>query len=281
MAPIRSAAVAGSFYPAGAEELKRVLQECFAVSPLGPCGARSTSASLLGGMVPHAGYVYSGPCAAHFYSSLESDIGCVILLGVNHRGMGAQAALSPADFWETPLGRIVVDRELNELLKAQVDFLEKDERPHLQEHSIEVQLPFLQSVLGEFTFLPVSLSYLSEEECQELGETIARIFATQRAAGKKMVLIASSDLSHYLSPKETERLDRMALERVLALDPAGLLNTVEEEDISMCGVIPTAVFLFAAKALKARQARLLKHCHSGDVVPMREVVGYASVSVEF
>ena len=93
-------------------------------------------------------------------------------------------------------------------------------------------------------------------------------------------MIASSDLSHYLSPKETERLDRMALEAVLALDPPGLLRTVEEEDISMCGVIPTAVFLFAAKSLGAKEARLLKHCHSGDVVPMREVVGYASVAVE-
>lgn len=279
MAGVRPPAVAGSFYPAEAKELKKLLEGCFFTSPLGPCGVRSASASLLGGMVPHAGYVYSGPCAAHFYSSLESNVGCVILLGVNHRGVGAQAALSPADFWETPLGKVEIDHELNELLKSEIVFLEKDERPHLQEHSIEVQLPFLQSVLGEFTFLPVSLSYLSEEECQELGETIARIFATQRAAGKKMVLIASSDLSHYLSPKETERLDRMALERVLALDPPGLLNTVEEEDISMCGVIPTAVFLFAAKALGAKQARLLKHCHSGDAVPMREVVGYASVAV--
>ncbi len=273
--------MAGSFYPASCEELERTMEECFLTSPLGPRGSKSFIPSLLGGMVPHAGYVYSGPCAACFYSSLESDIGCVILLGVNHRGMGAQAALSPADYWETPLGRIAVDRELNELLKAQVDFLEKDEGPHLQEHSIEVQLPFLQKVLGEFTFLPISFSHLSEEECRELGQTIARVYEAANSAGKRTVLIASSDLSHYLSPKETERLDRMALERVLALDASSLLKTVEEEDISMCGVIPTAVFLFAAKALGAKQARLLKHCHSGDVVPMREVVGYASVAVEF
>ncbi len=280
MQRIRPPAVAGSFYPASCEELERTMEECFLTSPLGPRGSKSSIPSLLGGMVPHAGYVYSGPCAACFYSSLESDIGCVILLGVNHRGMGAQAALSPADSWETPLGRVAVDRELNERLEAQVDFVEKDERPHLQEHSIEVQLPFLQSVLREFTFLPISLSYLSEDECRELGQAIARLYEGQNAASKKTVLIASSDLSHYLSPKETERLDRKALDHVLALDPPGLLRTVEEEDISMCGVIPTAVFLFAAKALGAKQARLLKHCHSGDVVPMREVVGYASVVVE-
>ena len=280
MQRVRPPAVAGSFYPAEAGELKKLLEECFFASPLGPQGKKSISPSFLGGMVPHAGYIYSGPCAAHFYSALGKDIGRVVLLGVNHRGAGAKAALSPADYWETPLGKVEIDRELNELLQSQIAFLEKDERPHLHEHSIEVQLPFLQTVLGEFTFLPISLSHLSEEECRELGQAIARLCETENGSGGKRVLIASSDLSHYLSPKETERLDRMALEHVLALDPSSLLKTVEEEDISMCGVIPTAVFLFAARELGARRARLLKHCHSGDVVPMREVVGYASVAVE-
>ncbi|MBI2985224.1 MAG: AmmeMemoRadiSam system protein B [Deltaproteobacteria bacterium] len=281
MERVRPPAVAGSFYPAETKELARLLEDCFVTSPLGPRGVKAISPSFLGGMVPHAGYVYSGPCAAHFYSSLAENVGRVILLGVNHRAMGAKAALSPADCWETPLGKVAMDLELRELLAAEVSFLEKDDRPHLQEHSIEVQLPFLQSVLEAFTFLPISLSYLSEEQCRELGQAIARLYEARNPAGNRIILIASSDLSHYLSPKETERLDRMALERVLALDPVGLLKTVEEEDISMCGVIPTAVFLFAANALGAKQARLLKHCHSGDVVPMREVVGYASVAVEF
>lgn len=280
MERVRPPAVAGSFYPADVEELNRALVQCFVGSPLGPRGAKFPCPFLLGGMVPHAGYVYSGPCAAHFYAALERDIRRVILLGVNHRGMGAKAALSPAGCWETPLGKVTLDQEIGELLRGQVSFLEADERPHLEEHSIEVQLPFLQSMLGEFTFLPISLSYLSEQECRELGQAIARIYEAENSAGRKTILIASSDLSHYLSPKETERLDRMALEHVLALDAPGLLKTVEEEDISMCGVLPTAVFLFAATTLGARQARLLKHCHSGDVVPMREVVGYASVTVE-
>jgi len=281
MERVRPAAVAGSFYPASAEELKRALEDSFIASPLGPRGKSSPSPALLGGMVPHAGYVYSGPCAAHFYAAVGPDVRRVVLLGVNHRGMGAKAALSPADHWETPLGKIAIDRELEEMLAGQVDFLEPDERPHFKEHSIEVQLPFLQSVLEEFTLLPVALSYLSEGECRTLGQAIARLYRAESSAEKKILILASSDLSHYLSPKETERLDRMALERVLALDPPGLLKTVEEEDISMCGVLPTAVFLFAANALGASRARLLKHCHSGDVVPMREVVGYASVAVEF
>ncbi|MFQ5850931.1 MAG: AmmeMemoRadiSam system protein B [Candidatus Binatia bacterium] len=280
MERLRPPAVAGSFYPAEVGELEELLEECLVSHPLGPRGVRSISPSLLGGMVPHAGYIYSGPCAAHFYSSLEKHIGRVILLGVNHRGWGAKAALSPADYWETPLGRVKVDRELSGLLKARLAFLAEDEQPHLQEHSIEVQLPFLQRVLGEFTFLPVSLSFLSEEECAQLGQAIVHLYETGAALDRRTVLIASSDLSHYLSPKETERLDRLALDQILSLNPVGLMETVEKEEISMCGVLPTAVLLFAAKALGARQARLLRHCHSGDAVPMKEVVGYASVAVE-
>jgi len=272
--------VAGSFYPANPEALEKLLEECFVTSPLGPRGLRSPSRSLLGGMVPHAGYIYSGPCAAHFYASLEKDIACVVLLGVNHRGRGAKAAISPADYWETPLGRVEVDQELRRFVKSQADFLAEDDAPHDCEHSIEVQLPFLQRVLGEFSLLPLSLSYLTEAECNRLGNAVAGVYETNTASDKKTALIASTDLSHYLSPEETEKLDRMALEQILALDPAGLLKTVEKHDISMCGVFPTAVFLFAANALGARQARLLKHCHSGDAVPMSEVVGYASVAVE-
>jgi AmmeMemoRadiSam system protein B len=232
-------------------------------------------------MVPHAGYIYSGPCAAHLYSRLEKDIRLVVLLGVNHRGRGGRAALSDAESWETPLGRVEVDRNLGAQLKMQVDFLAEDERPHREEHSIEVHLPFLQSVLADFAFLPISVSYLTLEECRRLGEAIARLYEVKKHSADKMLLLASSDLNHYKSPEETEWLDRMALEKVLALDPSGLLATVAENDISMCGVIPTAVLLFAANALSAREARLLKHCHSGDAMPMREVVGYASVAVEF
>ncbi|HEV8341276.1 MAG TPA: AmmeMemoRadiSam system protein B [Candidatus Binatia bacterium] len=277
---VRPAAVAGSFYPAEPNELRESLHECFTSHRLGPQGKRFPSSSLLGGIVPHAGYVYSGPCAAHFYSCLNLDARCVVLLGVNHGGGGARAALSPLDHWETPLGKVQVDQDLARELKHRSDLLEEDEEPHLREHSIEVQLPFLQSLFSDFTFLPLSLSYLSDRECEDLGLSVARVYEAATAAGKKTVIVASSDLSHYLSPKETERLDQMALEPVLALDPSGLLKTVEEENISMCGVIPAAVFLFAAKALGAKQAQLLKHCHSGDAVPMREVVGYASVAVE-
>jgi AmmeMemoRadiSam system protein B len=232
-------------------------------------------------MVPHAGYIYSGPCAAHFYATVEKETQSVIVCGVNHGAIGSRAALSGAEFWETPLGKAAVERALQEQLNAKVDFLRVDERAHMQEHSIEVQVPFLQTILSRFSFTPLLLGHLGASECAQLGRAVAETYEAQVAVGKRTILLASSDLSHYLSPQETERLDAIALERVLALDPVGLLNTVEEHDISMCGVIPAAVLLFAARNLGATKARLLKHCHSGDAAPMREVVGYASVAIEF
>jgi len=232
-------------------------------------------------LVPHAGYIYSGPCAAHFYALLQHSIQRVILLGVNHQASGHRAALSPAASWQTPLGTVAIDQELNDLLEDAVPFLKQDDVAHAREHSIEVQLPFLQRVLGEFSLIPVSLAHISMEECVELGAAIAAILREDRKSGTQTVMIASSDLSHYLSPKETVELDGIALEQVLELNPRALIAAVERENITMCGSIPTAVLLFAANALGLNQACLLKHCHSGDVVPMRKVVGYASVALEF
>jgi AmmeMemoRadiSam system protein B len=278
---IRRAAVAGSFYPAETPALQDRIEDCFQTHPLGPLGARSFSSSLFGGMVPHAGIVYSGACAAHFYSIVPSNVESVVLLGVNHRGIGSDAALSPADSWETPLGAVKVERGPNGSLADGADFVNEDESSHRIEHSIEVQLPFLQTVLKHFSFVPVSLAHISDDECARLGQAVAALYEQQTALGKRTIVIASSDLSHYRSPEETERLDRLALEPVLALDSVALLEVVSREHITMCGVMPTAVLLAAAKRLGAKGARLLKHCHSGNVAPMREVVGYASVAVEF
>jgi AmmeMemoRadiSam system protein B len=280
MPNIRPAAVAGSFYPGEAQDLKDLLAECLDFHPLGPQGYRASSPSVLGGLVPHAGYAYSGPCAAHLYSRIDRATSLAVIVGVNHRARGGRAALSPADSWQTPLGAVHLDREAAERLRGELDFLAEDERAHRDEHSIEVQLPFLQTTLGDFHLLPIALAHISEAECRRLGEALARLYEAKTAAGAKVVLLASSDLSHYLSPEETERLDRMALGEIVALDASGLLQTVGDNNITMCGVLPATVLLFAAQALKARGARLLKHCHSGDVAPMRQVVGYASVAVE-
>jgi AmmeMemoRadiSam system protein B len=277
MPRVRSPAVAGSFYPSDARELTEIIDRCFVSNPAGRSGTSKRNTAVIGGLVPHAGYTYSGRCAAEFYARLNPAVERVVVLGVNHRGRGQRAALSPSDYWETPLGQIRVERELNHALKSRVVFLKEDESAHLQEHSIEVQLPFLQRTLGDFTLLPIALSELSLEECSRLGQALAQSYARQPEA---TVLIASSDLSHYLSPAETERLDRMALDPVLAIAPAELMSVVDKENITMCGVLPTVVLLFALNALGAKPGELLMHCHSGQVRDMQEVVGYASVAFE-
>lgn len=273
----RPPAVAGSFYPAEAGELRGVLEDCFQSDPLGPRGSQAPFEALLGAMVPHAGYSYSGPCAAHLYARLNPATQRVVILGVNHRATGHKAALSPWEVWQTPLGQVTVDQELSESLQHRVGFMKADEHAHRREHSIEVQLPFLQRALANFSFVPILLSHISIKECAELGHAVAEACLSQ---DRPALILASSDLDHYRSPEETERLDQMALEPVLARQPEKLLRVVAQESITMCGVIPTAVTLYAVNAMGATHAQLLKHCHSGDAVPMREVVGYASVSFE-
>jgi AmmeMemoRadiSam system protein B len=272
---IRPPAVAGSFYPAAVNELNTLLDDCFISHLRGPKGATANLPSLIAGVVPHAGYLYSGPCAAHFYASLDRDVKRVILLGVNHRARGRRAALSPWGYWHSPLGDVRIDSELSHLMSARVPWLAYDTAAHESEHSIEVQLPFLQRTLSAIELLPISLADLTEDECAELGTAIATIVRTLPI--RKPLILASSDLSHYLTPLETEKLDRMAIERILALDPAGLRSVVAKNNITMCGVVPASVMLYAAKALGAKYGRLLKHSHSGEVAAMRGVVGYASI----
>ena len=253
------------------------MDECLFASPLGPQGKRLPVSGIIAGLVPHAGYVFSGSCAAHLYACLDPSIRRVILLGVNHWSRGANAALSPWDRWRTPFGEVRVDQDLNDILREQTSFLKPDEEAHRREHSIEVQLPFLQRMLHHFTLLPISFSYLCLEECRKLGQILADYCA---AAACRTLILASSDLNHYLSPERTEELDRLAIERVLALDPEGLLDVVENKNISMCGVMPTTVLLFAINALGGKRVRLLQHYHSGQVTEMTEVVGYASMCFE-
>ena len=273
---VRPTAVAGSFYPGTPGELNALLEDCFSKSPLGPRGVFMPSSDLIAGMVPHAGPAYSGPCAAHLYARLDPTIQRVILIGVNHRASGHRAALSPWKAWGTPLGEVPIDEPFNDYLEAHVGFLRREPAAHAAEHSIEVQLPFLQWTLGHFEFTPISLSHISLDECAELGAAIAAYCRI----GVKTVIIASSDLSHYLSPEECNTLDRLAIDQVLAMNPQRLLRITAKKNITMCGVIPTAVMLFAARACGVKRVTLLNHCHSGDVTPMRKVVGYASVALE-
>jgi AmmeMemoRadiSam system protein B len=211
---------------------------------------------------------------------LDPSIRQVILLGVNHFSYGHPAALSPWGCWQTPSGNVIVDSALNNFLEERIHFLIRNDAAHAQEHSIEVQLPFLQRVLDDFSFVPISISQLDLAKCLELGIAVAAACQAEASSGRKTCILASTDLSHYLSPGETEELDQQVLERVINLDAAGLVKIVNDKKITMCGVFPTAVMLYAAAALGATRGRLLKHCHSGDLTPMKRVVGYASIAIE-
>jgi len=262
----REPAVAGRFYADDPRALAREL-DGFLATPAERVPAK-------GVVVPHAGYVYSGAIAGAVYGHVAVPKH-VIVLGPNHTGLGRRAALWPAGGgWRTPLGTVPVAAELTDVLAAGAG-IELDAAAHAHEHSLEVQLPFLQRARTDVEIAALCLGPLDVDECEEVGRTVA---AAARAAGA--LVVASSDMSHYVSAAEAREKDGIAIERILALDPEGLHRTVRRERISMCGVIPATVMLFAARQLGATGAELVRYGSSGDVNgDTRHVVGYAGLVV--
>jgi len=265
----RKPAVSGSFYPGDADELKDMLKE---LTEQGLARARA-----FGIISPHAGYVYSGRGAGKIFSRVElpEDI---IILAPNHRGMGAEVALWKQGSWLTPLGEVLVNAELGELIKTESELVEEDENAHRFEHSLEVQIPFIQFFKPDFKLVPICILRLNYKETEQLGKAIAR--AIEKWA-KPVLIVASSDMSHYIPAEQAKKMDKLALEKILKLDPEGLFNAVLENNISMCGFIPSAVMLVSAKELGAKSAELVDYRNSGDVTgDYRQVVAYASVLVK-
>ena len=227
-------------------------------------------------VVPHAGYVYSGGVAGEVYSSVEIPERHIIFCP-NHTGVGAKAAVMVRGSWRMPWGEVPIDEELADRLLAASPLLAEDATAHRGEHSLEVQLPFLRRFRETFRFVPVALGNLSLPDCRTLGEAVARV------AGEEALpplLIASSDMSHYEPDGVARKKDGQAIDRILALDPEGLFRVVRSERISMCGVIPATVVLFASLALGAGSARLIQYSTSGDVSGDRgQVVGYAGLAL--
>ncbi len=264
MTVIRRPVVAGRFYPGDPASLGREL------SRLIPSGMERVEA--LAVVSPHAGYIYSGHVAGAVFGQVEVPAR-VVVLGPNHTGLGARAAVMATGVWETPLGRIPVDEELSGLLLARSRVVEADVQAHAYEHSLEVQLPFIQAVRHDFSLLPICLQYLDYGECVEVGEALAETIAE---VGGGVLMVASTDMTHY-EPHETAKAkDALALARIEALDPKGLYDTVRDHSISMCGIIPTTIALVAARRLGATQARLVRYATSGEVSgDFDQVVGYA------
>jgi hypothetical protein len=262
----REPAVAGRFYPADPDRLASEVRRLLGDSP----GEQPVRA--LGVLAPHAGYVYSGAIAGATFARVEVPRRVVVLCP-NHTGLGQPVALWPDGAFETPLGRAAIDPDLAAAL-AECPLVTTDRAAHRHEHALEVQLPFLLARRPDLRIAPLCLGPLTLDDCRELGAAIAE------AAGPGALVVASSDMSHYISAAEARRLDHRALERVLALDPEGLYETVRAEEITMCGVIPATVMLFAVRQLGARVATLVRYGNSGDVTgDARSVVGYAGVVV--
>lgn len=265
----RRPAVAGRFYPAEAEPLRATL-EALCASEVVP----EPALALIG---PHAGYVFSGRTAGRTWARVEVPAE-VIVLGPNHTGQGARLSLYPPEGrWLMPLGAVQMATTLGGRVRDAVPGVTVETQAHAREHGIEVHVPFMQLRAPEARLVALVTSDQSLRECEAIGQALAEVLS---GCAERPLLTASTDMTHFLSAAEAERLDRLALERVLALDPAGLYETVRRHRISMCGVVPTTIVLFAALAAGARTAELVEYTHSGTVTgDLDSVVGYAGAVI--
>jgi AmmeMemoRadiSam system protein B len=270
---MRYPAVAGQFYQGKESDLRKQIEECFLHS-LGPGEIpklKEGERKIKGAVVPHAGYMFSGPVAAHVCSALAEDgfPKTFIIIGPKHTGFGSAVAITTEEF-NTPLGNVGIDLELAEKLLSGV--IDNDITAHRGEHSIEVQLPFLQYLKPDIKFVPLAIGHQTYKMAKEVGGIISRAIE-----GKDVVVLASTDFSHYVPREMAEKKDKKAIEAIINLDAKALYKTVEKYNISMCGYGPVMAMI---EAVKGTEASLLKYSTSGDVVEMREVVGYGAVVVK-
>ncbi len=260
--------MAGFFYPGARDSLLREVDD-YLKAVEDPVEAKMV-------VLPHAGYIYSGATAGKT-AAMVNVPKRVILLGPKHRRMGARAAVSSSDEWNFPFGNVPVDRELADLIVDHTD-LELDDLAHREEHSLEVQVPFLWRRNPDLALTPVALGIHNLDELKAVGEGIARAISK---LDEPVLIAASTDMSHQVPIDQAKQMDHMAIDKILALNPTGLYDTVFANNISMCGVIPTTAALFAANACGASRAKLVKYTTSADATgDTSSVVGYAGIIVE-
>jgi len=266
---VRKAAVAGQFYPGTAQAVKAALSEL--VDEL------EDKERVLAAVSPHAGWQYSGRGAGMLFSRIKIPKD-VIVLCPNHRGLGSNVGIMTEGAWELPTGEVKINESLAGRILDRCDLVSDDPSSHYAEHSLEVQLPFIQHFRPDFLLTPISISRLDYQACEELGMALANAVVDE---GADALVVASSDMTHFESAEAAEKKDRMAIDRILELDPEGLYDTVTKNRISMCGMIPAAVMLVYAKKRGATEARLVDYRNSGDATgDYREVVAYASIIVK-
>lgn len=276
----RRPVVAGYFYPDKRDKLVETIEWCFKHS-LGPGNLPQVSdtriKNSIGYVVPHAGYIYSGPIAAHAYydMALEGVPETVVIIGTNHTGYGKPVSIYPEGTWETPLGELHIDSELGKRVVEYSELADFDVEAHLEEHSVEVQLPFIQYVYdGRVRVLPIVMGLHTPEAARDLARAL--INAT-RDLGRDVIILSSSDFNHYEPHSTTVEKDMLAIRRILELNSEGFYNVMLEHNISICGPGGIMTLIEVAKSMGAR-CTLLKHATSGDTWGDKSaVVGYASI----
>lgn len=278
---VRSPAVAGAFYPFSKETVLRQLKDLFAYWKIDVDTVKKRKrVACFGVVAPHAGYEYSGYVAARVFADIpKADT--VILLGPNHYGLGPDISVSLAGAWETPLGKVKVDERMAAELTTEFPVAKMDEMAHLREHSIEVQLPFLQTVLDEFEIVPISIKHYAPDKrflevCEGLGKAIASVV---NGKGKTLV-VSSTDFTHYEPQVVAKKKDDMAMKAIEKLDGAGLFKVISDNDISMCGYAGVAANIAACKELGAKKAERVAYMTSGDTTgDTSAVVGYGGLRI--
>jgi AmmeMemoRadiSam system protein B len=270
---MRYASVAGQFYSGTETALRKEIEDCFLhelgpgrIPNLNPDGQRR----IRGIVSPHAGFMYSGPVAAHGFAALVEDgmPEVFVIIGPNHHGVGSGVAITTHDF-ETPLGVMKNDKELAAAIRKGI--VDDSMLAHRHEHSIEVQLPFIQYFSGDRKIVPISMLMQDHKSAVQVGQVIREAIGNRDA-----VVIASTDFSHYVAPDVAKEQDMLAIDQILQLNPKGLYDVVRKNRITMCGFGPVMAML---EAVQGSEAKLLKYANSGDVHAMSEVVGYASILV--
>ena len=265
---LRKPAVAGSFYPGDRKTLSRQVGEY-----LSKAAKEEVAGEIIALVSPHAGYMYSGLVAAHAFKVVEGmKFDAVVILAPSHRFPFQGASVYDRGGYETPLGVLQIEKELCQKLKSESNLIQDLPRAHSQEHSLEVQLPFLQAVLGKFTLVPMVMGSQDYRSCEAVGKAIARA-----VKGKKVLLVASTDLSHYHPYDRAVQLDRIVLDGIQAFDAQKLSRDLDSGKGEACGGGPVIAVMVAAKELGANRAKVLKYMNSGDVTGDRSgVVGYAA-----
>jgi hypothetical protein len=271
--------VAGQFYPNDAAQLRKVVDECLAHA-----AQEKTTGEIIGLIVPHAGYIYSAPVAAFSYKQLAGKkYRTVFVIGRSHHDRFAHAAVWPAGAFQTPLGQVQVDQKLVDQLLKSSPLFKADREPHLPEHSIEVQLPFLQAVLDSFTLVPLVLGFDDLPTAVQVAK-----FVAAAARGRNALIVASTDMSHYPAYDDANRIDHATLESWKTMDPARICaqerqsmnEGVTEEHCTMCATSAVLVTILAARELGAKELKVLKYANSGDATGDHDrVVGYGAAMI--